>query len=135
MLCMTHYTREHIEACRAQVNAQVDAFKALAATGADTSAIEAAHFNNMVIFLETCFTHRSRAKEGKDGNPLNEVRVLSSSLTGNFGRLAVDKVIKWKPETTVLGYAAGDEISVRAADFERLAKGYFAELEAKYLEV
>ena len=32
--------------------------------------------------------YRARTKEGKDGNPLNEVRMLCSSLMHDDGRLA-----------------------------------------------
>ena len=37
-------------------------------------------FNGLVLQLDYSFVHRTRNLEGKDGNPLNEVRVLCSSL-------------------------------------------------------
>jgi hypothetical protein len=63
---------------------------------------EPVFFNNMVLILDTYFTHRSRTTEGKDGNPLNEVRVLCNSILENKSVLRADKSIKLKPETSVL---------------------------------
>jgi hypothetical protein len=56
----------------------------------------------MVLILDTYFTHRSRTTEGKDSNPLNEVRVLCNSILENKSVLRADKSIKLKPETSVL---------------------------------
>jgi hypothetical protein len=53
----------------------------------------------MVLVLENYFEHRTRAKEKKDGNPLNEVRLLSTSMMTNNGRMAADKSIKLDPAT------------------------------------
>ena len=85
----------------------------------------------MVLTLDSYFTHRARALEGKDGNPLNEVRVLCNSLVQNGGLLAPDKTIRLKPATSVLGYDAGDEISVTEDAFVRLSDAFFAEIESK----
>ena len=149
MLAMTHYGRAYIDDARARIDAQVAAYRALAAAGAEASAaadpavreayeaaataFEPVWFTSLVQVLENFFVHRQRGLEGKDGNALNEVRVLCSSLTGNGGRLAADKQIKLKPETSVLGYAVGDEIRVTEADFLRLAQAYFEQIEAKFL--
>jgi hypothetical protein len=61
----------------------------------------------MVLILDTYFTHRSRTTEGKDGNPLNEVRVLCNSILENKRVLRADKSIKLKPETSVLKLPPG----------------------------
>ncbi len=87
----------------------------------------------MVLSLDSHFTHRARALEGKDGNPLNEVRVLCNSLVQNGGVLAADKTIRLKPAASVLGYEVGDEIRLTEAAFVRLAEAFFAEIESKYL--
>ena len=63
--------------------------------------------------------HRLRKLEGKDGNALNEVRVLSASIMQGGGKLQPDPTIKLKPETSLLGLAAGDEIALGSDDFAR----------------
>jgi hypothetical protein len=78
---------------------------AFAAAGGSAHA-EAAFFSNMVLALDHYFLHRVRKLEGKDGNPLNEVRVLCDSLTENDGVFAADGAIKLKPEETVLTRAS-----------------------------
>ena len=70
--------------------------------------------------------------EGKDGNPLNEVRVICNSLMQNGGAMSADKVIRLNPAKSVLKYEVGDEIRLRETDFLRLAEAYFAEIESKY---
>jgi hypothetical protein len=86
----------------------------------------------MVLVLENYLVHRLRAKEKKDGNPLNEVRILSTSMTTNNGRMVADKSIRLDPATSILKYRVGDEIAVREEDFESLAKAFFADLESQY---
>ncbi|MGZ4689897.1 MAG: hypothetical protein ACXVKA_06365 [Acidimicrobiia bacterium] len=141
MLSRNSYTQEYIDACRARVDAQVSAYKALARAaakaksaplGSAIDAIEPVIFNNMVVVLDSYFTHRARATEGKDGNALNEVRVLCTSMLENDDRLVADKQIKLTASKSVLGYEVGDEIRVHQADFVRLAKAFFAEIEKKY---
>ena len=90
-------------------------------------------FNNLVLVLENYFVHRSRTIEKKDGNPLNEVRVLGTSMMGNGGRLAADKSIRLDPATSILKLRVGDEIAVGEEDFGRLATAFFADLESKFL--
>lgn len=70
--------------------------------------------------------------EGKDGNPLNEVRVLGNSIMHDDGVLTVDKTIKLKAATSVLGLEYGDPIRLTADDFARLAAAFFTELERRF---
>ncbi len=145
MLCMTNYGREYIDSCRSKVDAQVSSYRALAAAGAHLrgssraqfdaalQAFEPVYFNNLVLVLENYFVHRSRTLEKKDGNPLNEVRLLCTSMMSNDGKLAADKQIRLDPDRSLLGYAIGDEIRVREEDFLRLAEAFFAEIERKFL--
>ena len=145
MLSVTKYSPEHIAASRARVASQVAAYCDLRAAardraGADTAALDTAFasfepvfFNNMVLTLDSSFTHRARALEGKDGNPLNEVRMLCNSLVSNGGVLAADKTIRFKPAASVLGYEIGAEIRLTEADFARLNEAFFADLESKYV--
>jgi hypothetical protein len=145
MLSVTKYPPEHVAASRARVASQIAAYRRLAAAaraqaGAETGSLDAAFaafepvfYNNMVLTLDSYFTHRARTLEGKDGNPLNEVRVLCTSLVQNGGALAADKTIKLKAATSVLGYEVGDEINVNEADFVRLSEAFFAEIESKFV--
>ena len=141
MLSVNHYDQTFVDDCRARVDTQVSAYRELIAAARDAGGprVEAAittfeplFFNNMVLVLDDSFLHRSRIMEGKDGNPLNEVRILCTSLLNNGGVMAADKQIKMDPDTSVLKYAVGDEIALSEADFVRLAKGFFAEIEQKY---
>lgn len=150
MLSMTHYGREYIDDARARVDGQVAAYRALAAAGAElgkggaseadraayeeaAAAFEGVYFTNLVHVLDGFFVHRQRALEGKDGNALNEVRVLCASLMSNGGKLAADKQIKLRPQSSVLGYEVGDEIRIGELDFVRLADAFFAQIEARFL--
>jgi hypothetical protein len=56
------------------------------------------------------------------------------SIMQNDGVLAADKTIKLKPETSVLGYAVGDQIALHASDFARLAQAFFDEIERRFPE-
>lgn len=120
MLSVSSYPQGYIDARRA-LGSAIDQFEPL-------------FLNNMVLVLDQCFVHRSRTTELKDGNPLNEVRVLCDSILRNDGLLAADKTIKLEPATSVLGYEVGDRIRLDQTAFSRLADGFFAEIEAKYAE-
>jgi hypothetical protein len=88
------------------------------------------------------FVHRLSGIEGKDGNPLNEVRVLCNSLLLNQGKLQVDKLPGWPnsavssltlpPEKSLLGLEIGDDVKLSEDHFVRLSKAFFAEIEMKY---
>ena len=84
----------------------------------------------MVLALDGYFRHRARNVEGKDGNPLNKVQMLCASLTQDDGKFEANRRIKWRPETTMLGYQIGDEMRLTGADFARLSKAFFADLGA-----
>ena len=137
MLGMKTYERGYVNACRAKIDADVRAFKRSGAKGLETT-----FFNNLVLKMEYMFVHRFSGIEGKDGNPLNEVRVLCNSILLNEGKLQVEKLPGWPnsavaglklpPDTSVLRLRVGDEVKVSEADFARLAKAFFAEIETKY---
>jgi hypothetical protein len=136
MLGVRKYQQSYIDKCRTRVQADIAAFQAMAAAAANPTAIEAfepTFFNNMVFVLDELFVHRLRTVEGKDGNPLNEVRIICDSLMNHNGKMTPEKAIKYVPEKTVLGYGAGDEIKLTAADFQRLSDAYLTEIEKKFL--
>lgn len=68
--------------------------------------------------------------------------MLCNSLPLNGGKLQVDELpgwpnsagagIKLPPEQSVLGLTAGENIALSEADFVRLSKAFFAEIEKRY---
>jgi hypothetical protein len=141
MLGMRTYPQSYIDACRARVEADLRAYRKQVGKTSGKE-FEARFFNNQVILLDHMFVHRLMAIEGKDGNPLNEVRVLCNSLLLNQGKLQVDKLAGWPnsagasiklpPEKSVLKLRVGDDVKLSEPDFVRLAKAFFAEIEAKF---
>ena len=61
----------------------------------------------MLLVLDGYFVHRLRGVEGKDGNALNEVRVLARSLMENGGTVTADPQITLDPAHSVLGLEVG----------------------------
>lgn len=139
MLGMRNYTQDHVDATRRRVHAQLSAYQALAAATEGGPAAEKLAtfapvvFNNMVLALDAAFIHRLRVVEGKDGNPLNEVRALASSLLDNDGLLAIEKSTKVQPETSILGLHAGDRIALDETAFVNLSDAFLAEIEKKFV--
>src|SRR5437660_12364263 len=137
MLGMKSYERNYVDACRAKVDADVRAFKK-----SGSKELETTFFNNLVLKLDYMSVHRLTGIEGKDGNPLNEVRILCNSLLLNQGRLQVDRLPGWPnsastgmelpPEKSVLKLKVGEEVRLNESDFVRLSKAFFAELEKKF---
>jgi hypothetical protein len=83
--------------------------------------------------LDGCFVHRSRTIEGKDGNPLNEVRMLCNSILQHRGVLTADKTIKANPSKSILKRQVRDEIKLTEADCVLLCTAFFAEIEKKFV--
>ncbi|MGH6951996.1 MAG: hypothetical protein ACREH4_14115 [Vitreimonas sp.] len=139
MLAVTSYPQRYIDECRARMQAQIAAYKTLVSSAGKDPAVRSAiesfeplFFNNLTLVLEDYFVHRTRAMEGKDGNPLNEVRMLCNSILRNQGVLCADKTIKYQPETSVLRLRIGDEVRLNESQFLRLFRAYFAELRNKF---
>jgi hypothetical protein len=87
----------------------------------------------MVLALDNLFVHRARDLEKKDGNPLNEVRLLCESIMNNDAAMCADDTIKIDAAKSVLKYRVGDPIKLNVADFILLSSCFFAEIEEKYL--
>jgi hypothetical protein len=101
---------------------------------------------NMVLLLDYLFVHRLTGIEGKDGNPLTEVRVICNSLLGlapwtqrytpvpkQKNIMTAEKSIKLSQEKSVLKIAFGAEIRAHEAESLLIEKAFFAKLERKYL--
>lgn len=140
MLGRKTYTPEEIAHARSTIAAQLatyDALRAAAGSGATTDAAWAAFdpcfFDNLVLVLDRLFVHRVRPVVGKDGNPLNEVELLSESLIRD-GVFTANKVIKLVPEDSVTKAPFGEPIRLTRDQFEQLSDAFFAELETRFLE-
>ncbi|OAI38912.1 hypothetical protein AYO38_01855 [bacterium SCGC AG-212-C10] len=133
MLGVKGYSSDYIAACRARIEAGLAAYHAAVDTTQPAAkAFETSYFNAMVLLLDYAFVHRLRTVEGKDGNALNEVRVICQSLLEHGGVMTADKAIKLVPEKSVLKYAYGSEIQVSEADFGLIRDAFFAEIERKF---
>jgi hypothetical protein len=144
MLGMREYDGDYIDACRSRVETQTAMFREVAQAArdhgdADVSRLEGAlesleseYFNNMLLVLEGYFVHRLRGVEGKDGNALNEVRVLARSLMENGGAVMEDPQIALDPERSVLGLRVGEPIRLTLQEYTRLSDAFFRELERRF---
>jgi hypothetical protein len=141
MLGRKDYTKEELHSATTTIGAELTAYRnlaeAVAASGdakaaAALRAFEPLFANGMTMVLDRYFVHRLRQITGKDGNPLNEVELLTDSLMNNDGVLRGNNVVKFVPETSVLGLKPGDRIQLTADDFDRLAKAFLAELERRF---
>ncbi len=137
MLGMRTYPKNYVADCRAHIDANVKAYRdLLSATRKDAvaavKAFEATFFSDLVLVLDEFFVHRLRAVEGKDGNALNEVRMLSQSIMNNHGVLQADKTITYDPAKSVLKYAIGDQVKLTEEDFVRLSDAFLSEIETKF---
>ena len=87
----------------------------------------------MALVLDRFFVHRVRPVSGKDGNPLNELELISDSLMNNAGVFRGNNVIKYVPEESILHLRLGETIKLSAAEFERLSAAFLDELQRRFL--
>jgi hypothetical protein len=141
MLGRKTFTQQELDDATTGIDQQLKAYKKLV-QAIDTSdpkvasalaAFEPLFSNNLTLALDRRFVHRLRGVTGKDGTPLNEVELMADSLMNNGGVLRGNNVIKLVPEQTVLKLEIGDPIRLSAAEFERLADAFLAEIRAKYV--
>jgi len=133
MLMVGSYTKDHVDACRAKVAAQLASYReVLAAKPLEIQAFERQFFDHTILALDHYFAHRGRTMQGKDGNPLNEVRMLCDAIMENKDRMSANRTIRYKPESSILKFKAGDEIRLNGDDFARLSAAFFDEIEKKY---
>ncbi|AIE83713.1 hypothetical protein [Fimbriimonas ginsengisoli] len=128
MLCVNKYEKEYVAQCRSLMESQLAAYRQLPSEGT----FETLFLNNLVLALDRMFVHRTRSLEGKDGNPLNEVRMMCNSILESQGVMTADKTIKYNPAKSVLGIELGKAIKLTEPEFERLSQAFFAEIGAKF---
>ncbi len=137
------YSQAYVDSVRARVEAQVERYRRAAdgarqpgepkpPAGSAFALLEPVFFNNLLLALDSCFAHRARTVEGRDGNPLNEVRLLCRSLQDDE-RLRTYPWLRVHPEQSVLGHRPGDPIALSEAQFLALAGAYFDELEKRFV--
>src|SRR5437667_12743678 len=112
MLGMKTYSQDYINASRGRVEANLRAYRKQVGK-APTREFEDRFFKDQVLLLDYMFVHRFSGIEGRDGNPLNEVRVLCNSILLNKGRLQVDKLPGW-PNSAVSGLKLPPETHYRS---------------------
>jgi hypothetical protein len=122
MLVRTGYDRHYVAACRESVGAAVEELRRVGASSAA--------WNQLLPALDRWFELRNPKVEGRD--PLNEVRVLAASVTEHSSVVVIPRGIKLAPDTSVLGFEEGEEISLDGDSFERLFDAFLAEVEAKF---
>ena len=123
-----------ITACRAEMTAMAATWRAVAKTSQAAARVEAEVqvFNQMAVALEARFVHRLRGVEGKDGNPMHELRLLALGVTTNGSYFPSDHSLTWQPEASVTGYRAGDKIRLSEAVFSRLVPAYLDAVATKF---
>lgn len=97
----------------------------------ESTEFERRFFEHTIPALDRYSVQRGRTKEGKDGNPLNEVRMLCDALMENQGRMCANETTRYRPERSILRFWAGDEIRLNADDFARRSAAFFDRIERK----
>jgi hypothetical protein len=131
MLSVSTYPKSYIDDCCRKTGGQIAAFNKLKG-GAELKAFAPLFFNHMLLALDHYFNHRARGQEKKDGNPLNEVRMLANSIMENDAVLAADSTIKYDPGKAVLKLRVGDKIALDADAFQRISDAFFDDMKAKF---
>ena len=86
----------------------------------------------MAVALEGWFAHRLRGAEGKDGNPMQEVRRLALVVTPNASCFPTDHSLKWRAEASITGYHPGAILKLSAPVVSRLAAACLHTVQAKF---
>ncbi len=144
MSAVTRYSHAHVQVCRAELASQLTAYRDLVAAAskasgmsltridAALSAFEPVYFNNLLIALHARFSHFEHDAGQTSGNPLDEVRLLVTSLVVHGGVMTVDGGTRYESGHAVLGIDKGDRIALNAEDFEALSTAFLAKIDATY---
>ena len=131
MLAVSSYKADYVQACHASLAAQLERFRALPA-GKAKDAFAPGYFNSMLLVLDSYFLHRQRSSEGKDGGPLNELRMLCDGIKDNGGVMGKKSTIKYRAEASAAGVAVGQTIALDEKRFEALADAVFGDVLSRY---
>lgn len=136
MLARSSYSAAQIAAARAAFADLAKSWAEVAARSAPAARERAERqvFAQMVVALDGWFAHRLRAAEGKDGNALNEVRLLAQGVVAHGGLFPADSTIRWRPDASVTGYHPGDRIELTAEMFTRLADAFLDGIAKRFAE-
>jgi len=127
-----------IEACRAEIAAQIQAYRdlvgaaskasgmSLARIDAALAAFEPAFFNNLLIALDARFA--SRARDAAAGV---EVALLAEALLHHGGVLTANAAVPYDADAALLRLDLGERVSLNAEDVERLSAAFLAEMERR----
>jgi len=128
MLGRASYSPDYIQAVHDRVTRVLKAFDK--AKPAEPFAADA--LLDVVLGLEMAFVHRLRGQEGKDGNPLNEVRMIAASVLEHNGVMTKDNTIKWDAAKSITGLALGDKIVLSRKQVGALVDAFVEEIANKY---
>lgn len=128
MLGVKKYKAEYISNCRKKIRADLAALDKLSAP----EDFKASYYNNLILVLDTMFAHRLRGLEGKDGNPMNEVRILAQSILINNTKLIEEKTIHYNPETSITKVKVEQSIRLSGKEFFHLSKAYLDAIELTF---
>ena len=125
-----------IETCRAEIAAQILAYRnlvgaaskasgmSLARIDAALAAFEPAFFNNLVIALDARFQQRRRE------TPVSaEVALLAEALLHHGGVLTANAVLPYDADAALLRLELGERVSLNAEDVESLATAFLSEID------
>jgi len=134
----TPSTAGAIQAARAEIAAQIQAYRDLVGAASKASgmslvridaalaAFEPAFFNNLLVALDARFAGRPDTP-----GPLDEVRLLAASLLRGGGLLAADPAIPYDADASMLRIDVGERIALNGDDFEALCAAFLAALETR----
>ncbi len=129
MLAVSRYAPEYVERCRNTFHATI----AACGKGLSSTKGEPLVTCQLIVALEGWFAQRTRGMEGKDGNPMNEVRLLASSITHHGGVLTIEKGLRLSADSSVLGLAPGDVIAPSLHDLAHLVDAFLDAIERTYV--
>jgi hypothetical protein len=133
-------TQADIDACRAGIAGQVQAYRDLVgaaskASGmslvridAALSAFEPAFFGNLLVMLDARFAQRARDASAS-ASASTEVALLAAALLHHGGVLRSDAALPYDADASVLRIDLGERVALNADDLETLAAAFLAELE------